>query len=231
MPDSDKCKGAIRGETLFRCEGVCGRAYHSETKCSGIDSFKATVIGTHPIVKFICVECVTYIHNVDLVIRDIQENVHKNNTYFREYKSEFEEALKTNQMEMKQLLVEMEKRYNERIEALRAQYEEFSKKAVEVTKVREAAEQLRKQTEAIGKENVKFCNEMRKMVKENNNDIRQQMSYANAVKLNKQATKEVPEITKRTPIIVKPKTKQNSETTKMDLNSKINPEDIQYQNW
>ncbi|XP_067642271.1 uncharacterized protein [Eurosta solidaginis] len=43
---------------------------------------------------------------------------------------------------------------------------------------------------------------------------------------NKSKVTTVPELKKRTPIIVKPKVKQSCEKTKKDLNNKINPKEL-----
>ncbi|XP_067619860.1 repetitive organellar protein-like [Eurosta solidaginis] len=223
----DKCKLAIRGETGIRCVGVCAKVYHSAAKCSGLDSYKATVIGTHPMVNFICEECITYIHNIDLVLRDMQESVNRNSGYLKEYKNEFEEALKTNQKEMRALMKTMEEKYNERLATLKMHQEMYIKNAAEIKKVREIAEKIKNQAEVVGRENEKFCSEIKTIVKEKNDGIPQQ-TYANILRTgeNKNTARAVPELKKRAPIIVKPKAKQTSERTRQDLNNKINPNEL-----
>ena len=77
MPDCAKCKSAIRGETGIICSGVCGKSFHTATKCSGLDQYSVGVIGTNPMVIFMCGDCLQYVHNVDMAIRDICEVVKK----------------------------------------------------------------------------------------------------------------------------------------------------------
>lgn len=129
----DKCKSVIRGESGYRCEGVCGRTYHSAVKCSGLDGYQAKVLGEHPMLKFICEECVTYIRNVDLILRDITESVNKNNRYLKEYKHEFGEALKSNRMVVEQLMGSLEASFNDRLASIKAHYEACIKIQKDIT--------------------------------------------------------------------------------------------------
>ncbi|XP_017488515.1 PREDICTED: uncharacterized protein LOC108376783 [Rhagoletis zephyria] len=175
MSDNDKCvtcKSLIRGGSGLRCEGVCGKLFHSATKCSGLDGYKATIIGTHPMVKFICPECIIYIQNVDLLLRDITENVKKNNMYLKEYKDEFEEALKVNRKEVKQLIRSMDEKFSEKLANIKLHQELFVRKSEVLTttiaKVRVLAEDLTKQTENFRSVNEKLCSEIKSLAKDKN---------------------------------------------------------------
>ena len=67
-------------------------------------SLKASAIN----VMNICDGCMQFIHNVDFVLNDIRKVVEKNGQYIKEYKNEFEIALKIIENEIKQLLKVME---------------------------------------------------------------------------------------------------------------------------
>lgn len=62
-----------------------------------------------------CDDYMVYIHNVDLVLRDIQEEVNENKHNLREYKDEFEMSLRHNESEIKSLLEAIAKIYEERM--------------------------------------------------------------------------------------------------------------------
>lgn len=110
MDECSHCKAPLRGESGIRCRGVCGTIFHQNIRCCIINALEV-----NKFVKFMCDDCVIYIHNVDLVLLDIQE-VNKNN--LREYKYEFEMSLRNNESEIKSLLEAIEKRYEERMQKL-----------------------------------------------------------------------------------------------------------------
>ena len=66
--------------------------------------------------QFICEDCMQYIYNVDFALKDIQKTVLKNGNYLKEYKNEFDLALKKSEAELKQLLTSMEKVFAKRLE-------------------------------------------------------------------------------------------------------------------
>lgn len=65
-----------------------------------------------------CDDCIQYIHNVDFVLKEIQDGVNKNKRNLAEYKTEFEVSLKQNETEIKKLLEAIENRYEERLKKL-----------------------------------------------------------------------------------------------------------------
>ncbi|XP_036329789.1 uncharacterized protein LOC118741922 [Rhagoletis pomonella] len=149
--------------------------------------------------------------------------------YLKEYKNEFEEALNTNQRELRELMKAMEVKYNERLATLKMHQEMYVRNAAEIKKVREVVEQMKSTADVAGKENEKLCGEIKTLGKEiKDSATQQQTSFANMVKtnMNKNAGRDVPEFKKRAPIVVKPRTKQTSEKTKQDLNNKINPNEL-----
>lgn len=118
MEECSRCKSAIRGETGIKCSGVCNKVYHTNMKCSGIDQYSINVLNSNGMIKFICDECILYIHNVDIAMREIHESVDKNKENLREYKYEFEASLKNNESEIKKLLEAIEIRYEERLKSI-----------------------------------------------------------------------------------------------------------------
>lgn len=58
------------------------------------------------------------------------------------------------------------------------------------------------------------------------------MSFAEALKKdkNKNQKRVLPEIRKEVPLLIKPKTKQNSNQTKNDLNEKVDPRELKISN-
>ena len=68
--------------------------------------------------RYMCDDCVQYIHNVDFALREIQDGVNKNKVNLVEYKKDFEMSLKQNENEIRQLLQAIEKRYEERFKKI-----------------------------------------------------------------------------------------------------------------
>lgn len=118
MPNCASCKTAIRGETGIRCSGVCGKVFHTTKKCSGLDQYSVGIIDSVTMVRFVCDDCMLYVFNVDLAIREIGEVVKKNDHRFKEYHSEFDTSLKHHEKEIKTLLMAVEDRFISRINVL-----------------------------------------------------------------------------------------------------------------
>ncbi|XP_017462848.1 PREDICTED: uncharacterized protein LOC108356236 [Rhagoletis zephyria] len=173
-------------------------------------------------IRFMCDECITYIQNVDLVLQVMQMSVKKNNSILNEYKSEFEETMKKSQNEIKSLLEAVETRYTQRVAMMEKSQKLFEKKIGEVNNLYEMVEEVKNKTETIGKDNEKMHSEIKKL---NNNTNEIQMSYAETIK-NNIKKKALPELKNDVAIIVKPKVKQAVEKTKIDLNSKVDPKNL-----
>uniref|UniRef100_A0A0A1WIE3 Chromosome partition protein Smc n=1 Tax=Zeugodacus cucurbitae TaxID=28588 RepID=A0A0A1WIE3_ZEUCU len=116
--DCDKCKGTIRGETGLKCEGVCKKVYQQGPKCSGIDQYSLKILSETNMVHFVCDDCLTYIHNMDTAMKEIQDQVIKSNNYLKEYKRDFQKTLEKNENELKQMLEAVEARFVNRMEEL-----------------------------------------------------------------------------------------------------------------
>lgn len=221
MAECSKCRSAIRGESGIRCNGVCDKVYHFTKKCAGIDQYSAKIIDEDNFVRFICDDCLQYIHNVDLVLKEIQDGVDKNKITLKEYKDEFESSLKQNEIEIKELLEAIEKRYDERFKKIDNIQKLCEKNVQEVNKiygnVNEIENKNKDMFNTIEKNNISMCNEIKKIVKETN--VKPKMSYAQTV-ANKLV---MPDLAKNIPLIIKPKEKQSIEKTKSDLNEKVDP--------
>lgn len=196
-----QCKSRIRGESGLRCDGVCKKVYHQTTKCAGIDHNVMKTIENTKMLKFICDDCMQYIYNVDLVLKEVQDSVNKNQRYLTEYKKEFEIALKKNEEEMKCLLKAMENRYMERINSLKKVQKVCEKNVEELNKFEENKKNFVEQI----KEASKF-------------EIDKQISYASVCKQN------------NPPILVRPKRTQSIKKTKTDLENNIDPTTINFKN-
>ena len=74
------CKRAICVKTGILCSGVCGRVYHCTDKYSGFDQYSSKVLESNPFMRWFVqyIDCVQYIHNVDVVLGEIQDGVNKN---------------------------------------------------------------------------------------------------------------------------------------------------------
>lgn len=228
MAECHKCKSSIRGETGISCDGVCKKVYHT-VKCAGVDQYTARTLEADNFLRFMCGDCVQYIHNVDMVVKDIQDSVNKNKQNLIEYKLEFDSALKRNENEIKQLLEAIEKRYEERLRKIdKAQkicetnFEEIKNLCGMVKEYENKSNDI---FNNIEENNVKICNEIKKIIKETN-DKQNKMSFADALKKNTV----LPELKKQVPLIVKPKEKQNLQKTKEDLNNKVDPKNFKITN-
>ena len=70
-------------------------------------------------IRFMCDDCVMYIHNIDLVLKRVQDEIHKNKQDLVKYKHEFQATFKENETEIKHLLEAIQKRYDEMLRKLR----------------------------------------------------------------------------------------------------------------
>ena len=236
MPDCTKCKLAVRGETGVRCAGVCDRVYHTATKCSGLDQYSVGVLGNNPMVIFMCEDCKQYIHNVDLVIRDIQHVVEQNDLRFKEYKNEFEASLKQYEKEMKSLLVDVEDRFKARLKVLKttektcnecvAKMQTLCKSADDVV---ENVKQSHLESEKLQKQNAGIQSELEKLSKTLSSNIPNVKSFSQVLKPST-STLVIPEIKKQAPIIVKPKVKQTGSASRLDLTKKVDPSSLKFSN-
>lgn len=118
MAECHKCRGVIRSESSISCSGVCNKVYHRTSKCAGIDQYSAKILESDNFVRFICDDCIQYVHNVDSALKNIQDDIYKNKQHLNEYKNELEISLKHNENEIKQLLEGIEKRYEERLQKI-----------------------------------------------------------------------------------------------------------------
>lgn len=211
MGDCSKCRSSIRGESGVKCRGVCGRVYHSKINCSGLDQYCLKALETNGFLKFMCDDCMIYIHNVDQVLKDIQDGVNQSKNNLKEYKAEFVSSMKNNEREIKTLLEAIEKRYEERFNKMENLQKVCEKNMEEVNKVY-------KNVGEIENKNKEMCNEIKKTIIETSNNTNK-VTFSQVVKSNK----ELPEVKKLVPLVVKPKEKQGLEKTKKDLNNKVDP--------
>lgn len=166
MADCPKCKLKIRGETGIRCEGVCGKVYHSVAKCSGIDEYSAKVIQQDNMVHVICADCLQYIRNVDMMLQQIEDGVKQGKNYLSEYKSDFKYLLNENKKEFKSLLDEIEKKYNERLKKI-----EHAQRLGE--KNTEEAKKLYKELKEYASQNKNICEKMDQQSTEISNELKE----------------------------------------------------------
>lgn len=118
-------------------------------KCSGIDQYSINVLNSNGMIKFICNECILYIHNVDMALREIHESVDKNKDNLREYKYEFEASLKNNEIEIKKLLEAIEIRYEERLKSIYEAQKSCENNVKEVKQLCEIAKNFEKHSKQI----------------------------------------------------------------------------------
>lgn len=229
MAECSKCRTAIRGETGIRCNGVCDKVYHCTVKCAGLDQYSAKILDTGGFVRFICDDCIQYIHNIDMVLKEIQDDVKRNRQNLVEYKDEFEMSLKQNENEIKILLEAIEKRYDERfkrIDSVQKYCERNMQEASELFRIVGDCENTNKEMyKEMEKSNVKICNEIKKVIKDTTIKTNK-MSYAQTVK----ETPVMPDVSKQVPLILKPKERQGIDKTKEELNKKVDPVNLKITN-
>ena len=84
----------IRGESAIKCEGVCGKIYHSAIKCFDVDQYSIGILNKRNFIRFMCEDYLQYIHNIDKVLGSIQDGVMTNKQQLKDYKHKFEASLK-----------------------------------------------------------------------------------------------------------------------------------------
>lgn len=242
MSDCATCKGTINNDNGLRCAGVCGKIYHQSLKCAGLDKFSSSVLTTTNNLKFICDECILYIHNVDMVLQKMDCAVEKNSGYLKEYKNEFEKAIKRNENEIIQLLKAIENTYMERLNQIKNEQKMEIEKMSNIAEVfKNESEKLNitlnKQSEKLNdslvnsiKKSDEVCKNLKSVANEKKTNIGQTASFASILKNNKNYVSEVPIMKKNLPLIVKPKQKQKIEKTKSDLNKKVDPKTLKIKN-
>ncbi|KAI8116613.1 hypothetical protein FF38_04414 [Lucilia cuprina] len=217
MAECSKCKTTIRGETGIRCMGVCNKIYHISNKCSGLDQYSANILELNNFIRFMCVDCIQYIHNVDLVLKEIQYEVQKNKQNLVDYKHEFESSLNQNENEIKQLLEAIEVRFGERIKKMEFVQKSCEKNVNEIQKIYNHVNELEKSKEDICKsfeeKNINMCNEIKHIIKQTN-ERNNKLSYAETIKRKTV----LPDQSGPLSLIVKPKDRQGAEKTKEELN-------------
>ena len=237
MPDCTKCKLAVRGETGIRCAGVCDRIYHSATKCSGLDQYSVGVLGSNPMVIFMCEDCRQYIHNVDLVIRDIQHVVQQNDLRFKDYKNEFDSSLKQYEKEMKSFLVDVEDRFKARVKLLKTTEKTCTECVSKMQNLCQSADAVVENTkksqlesEKLIRESAGIKNDLEKLSKTLNITIPKANSFAQVLKSSSNCPTVVPPIKKQVPLIIKPKEKQTSSESRRDLTKNVDPCNFKFSN-
>lgn len=228
MASCHKCKSKIKGETGIICAGVCKKTFHEQLKCSGLDQSTINIVYTNKNVKFICEDCVLYIQNVDLVLQNMESAVTKNNQHLREYKNEFQEAIKKNESEIINLLRAIESNYMKRLEEIKMEQQ------AELRKMEKFTEAFKNQSDKVNdtilsamKKNDEACKTINTVVNEKNKNMGQTVSFADMVKNTKKSELKMK---KELPLIVKPKNKQKNQQTKSDLNTKVDPKNFKIKN-
>ncbi|XP_055388350.1 uncharacterized protein LOC129616828 [Condylostylus longicornis] len=242
MTDCETCKRRITGGNGIRCAGVCNRIYHTTAKCAGLDEYQIGIIESNNKIRFMCDECILYIQNVDMVLQKMDCAVQKNNEYLKEYKCDFENALKRNENEVMGLLRTIEdicRRYMERLHEIKNEQKKEIEKMVKMTENFKVESEklnvvLNNQTEKLNKtivHSIKKNDELCTNISNAKiNNVGHSVSFADILKNNKENKNSVPIMKKHLPLIVKPKQKQKSEKTKKDLNTKVNPKDLKIKN-
>ena len=216
MRECFKCKGSIRGESGISCAGVCGKNFHTAVKCSGVEQYSSGILDSNPMIKFICEDCILYIHNVDLVLKDMQEVVKKNSNYLKEYKNEFEESLKKNETELKKLLEAIEERYTDRLRDMQIAQKTCENSVSELKKMSTYSESFKTQS-----------NKIYNSVNEIKNDIRNEVKKIkiSTTKTETKAKMNYAEQLKQT-VYIKPKAKQENAKTTKEIKEKIDPSSL-----
>lgn len=230
MSRCTKCNGSIRGETGIQCEGVCKKIFHTQVRCSGFDESTLGLISAKNMVRFICDECIVYIHNIDMVLREMQECVNKNSQYLKLYKEEFDDSLKKNENEIKQLLEAIENRYTDRFNEMKKAQEVCEKSIKEMKNLHSVTDKFKEETEKIRNEiksnNVNVCTEVKKII--DSKKVSPNLSYAGAVKKTSETV--VPQIKSNLPLLIMPKEKQTCQKTREELNDKVDPNGLKIAN-
>ena len=88
----------------------CVQVPHCTDKCTGLDQNSSKVLQSNAFIRYMCYGWIQYIHNIDMVLGEIQDGVNKNKISLAEYKKELELSLKQNEYEIKKLLKRQLKR-------------------------------------------------------------------------------------------------------------------------
>lgn len=156
MKDCVAYKKKISGESGINCMGVCGKSYHLSLQCSRLDRYGSNIFDTCAMIRFMCDDCMLYISNVDMALKDIHEMIKKNGNKLQEYKSEFNESLKSNELEIKNSLVAIEARYSDRLKVIQKPQEVCEKSEREFKKMSGFSKSFKEHSE-------KLCNKVEKM--------------------------------------------------------------------
>uniref|UniRef100_A0A1A9WQ64 Uncharacterized protein n=1 Tax=Glossina brevipalpis TaxID=37001 RepID=A0A1A9WQ64_9MUSC len=148
---------------------------------------------------FMCPDCVTYIQNVDKVLKAVYSTVEKNRVLLKEYKDECQIALKSNESKIGNMLDIFESK----ILAKLSKFENVIERSnVCDSKLQEAAES-----------NVKGVKRLTELA----GQMKSKSSFAEVVK--------IPLIKTSAPLIII-KNKQKCEVTKADLNKNVDPKKL-----
>lgn len=232
--ECETCKKEIRGESAIICAGVCKKQYHASVKCSGLDAYSAGCLTTCNNLRYLCNECKEHFE----VLKNIQVSVEENGKKVKEWASEIEKALKINRKKSKEMIEERDKKVEEKMKELEKKCEERIeevKKAQEewkqmIENVTGAAELYKKESVRVVQE-IESANNINRNINKELVDVNKKLeskeksSFADVIKQSK-----IIEIRKDVPLIVKPKSKQNTEKTKVDLNKYVDPKELKISN-
>ena len=167
-----------------------------------------------------CDDCMQYIQNIDLVLRDMQDCVSKNKCNLENYKSEFKFSLEESEKELKNLLEAIELRYIERLVKIDKAQKLLEKNLSEVKNIQCAVNEIESKNKVLINEvkesNEKISSELINVVKNQKQSSTTKPSFAEALRNNSQP----PVIINKKPLIVKPKEKQSAHATKVCINGK-----------
>uniref|UniRef100_A0A1A9W984 Uncharacterized protein n=1 Tax=Glossina brevipalpis TaxID=37001 RepID=A0A1A9W984_9MUSC len=223
-----KCKCSIRGETGIRCQGVCEKVFHNIHKCSGLDEYSVKVLGGNNYIKFMCDDCVTYIQNVDSVVGNIGEMVIKNRSLLVEYREECSKLLTSNVEKVSDLLLEFERKIDEKLRILSRAYRANDQCATELKRICDDVksgesvrgdkidELLQHQQKCVAGLD-RLRNDTAKLCRGEGAEVK---SYADVAR--------VPVVAAGAPVVILPKIKQDSLKTKSDLNKNVDPKVIKF---
>lgn len=228
MASCHKCKSKIKGETGIQCSGVCKKIFHEALKCSGLDQSTLNIVYTNNNVKFICDDCLLYIQNVDLVLQNMERAVNRNNEHLKEYKHEFESAIKKNENEIINLLRAIETSYMKRLEEIK------NEQQMELHKMEKFTEAFKNQSNKVNetiisamKKNDEVCKNITNVSQQKNIITGQTATFADIIKNSKNCEMKMK---KELPLILKPKIKQKNQQTKSELNTKVDPKNLRIKN-
>lgn len=168
MPDCAKCNSAVRGETGISCRGVCGKIYHATAKCSGICNYSSTCLDTNPMLKVMCDDCATYIHNVDFALLDIKEALDSNCRRLKESSEDFSALLKQNEVNL--------------VKLMEAAVVELTNKTKSDREIKKLASEITDLKSELGKLQVENKSTSLELIKKINSKTSSNNSYADVIK-------------------------------------------------